>query len=65
MNLAAIIGKRISLISTTLKTRSDLYKSELIEDFKKTALDGFDNGLLKPIIYKTYSFDWSSPEAFI
>jgi tumor protein p53-inducible protein 3 len=27
MNLASIIGKRISLISTTLKTRSDHFKS--------------------------------------
>ena len=46
--------KRIQLISTTLKTRSDEYKSNLIQDFSKTALEGFDKGILKPIIFKTF-----------
>jgi NADPH:quinone reductase-like Zn-dependent oxidoreductase len=55
------MGKRISLISTTLKTRSDKYKADLVQDFSKTALEGFEQGVLKPIIYKTYPFDWSSP----
>jgi len=42
MNLGALLGKRINLISTTLKTRNDDYKSELIADFTKTALEGFE-----------------------
>lgn len=60
MNLGALLAKRISMISTTLKTRSDQYKADLVEDFKKTALKGFDEGALKPIIFKTYQFDWNS-----
>lgn len=42
-----------------------MYKSELIEDFNKTALAGFDNGKLKPIIYKIFGFDWSNIEPFV
>ena len=41
LNLASLLAKRISLISTTLKTRSDQYKNNLIADFTKTALWGF------------------------
>jgi tumor protein p53-inducible protein 3 len=42
LNLASLLAKRIVLISTTLKTRSDAYKTNLIEDFTKTALWAFD-----------------------
>jgi len=41
LNLASLLAKRISLISTTLKTRSDEYKNNLVADFSKTALWGF------------------------
>jgi hypothetical protein len=41
LNLASLLAKRISLISTTLKTRSDPYKNNLIADFTKTALWAF------------------------
>lgn len=33
LNMATLIGKRISLVSTTLKTRTDEYKSALVKDF--------------------------------
>lgn len=65
LNLASLLAKRISLISTTLKTRSDEYKTKLIEDFTKTALSGFETGILKPIIYKKLESDWSSADSFI
>ena len=42
LNLASLLAKRIVLISTTLKTRTDAYKNNLIEDFTKTALWAFD-----------------------
>lgn len=65
LNLASLLAKRISLISTTLKTRTDQYKDNLIADFTKTALWGFDKQELKPIIYKTITCDWTSVEPFI
>lgn len=38
MNLALLLGKRISIISTTLKSRTDTYKSDLISRFSATVL---------------------------
>ena len=43
-----------------MKTRSDEYKTNLVNDFKVTALDGFANKIFRPIIYKTFDCDWSS-----
>ena len=57
--------KRISIIGTTLKTRSFEYKNALIQDFSNTALQGFEEGKLKPIIYKTYQCDWTSAGPFV
>ena len=64
-NFGPLLMKRINLISTTLKTRSCEYKNALIQDFSKTALPGFDEGKLKPIIFKTFQCDWTSAEPFI
>ena len=64
-NMASALVKRITIISTTLKTRTDEYKSNLISDFKQTALSSFDEGLLRPIIFKTFDCDWSSAQPFI
>ncbi len=60
LSLASLLAKRIALISTTLKTRSDSYKDNLIADFTKTALWGFQSSKLRPIIYKMIPCDWSS-----
>ena len=65
LNMAFLLGKRIELISTTLKTRTDEYKSHLIDDFKKTALSGFEKGILKPIIFKSFAFNWQNVEPII
>ena len=65
INLAITLFKRINIISTTLKTRTDEYKANLVDDFRMTALPGFNNHILKPIIYKKYICDWSSVDPFI
>jgi len=65
LNMVTLLVKRISLITTTLKTRSDAYKASLLSDFQKTALSAFDSGQLKPIIYKTYKCNWQSVDPFI
>ena len=41
LNMAMTLVKRISIISTTLKTRTDEYKAELVSDFRSTALQSF------------------------
>ena len=65
LNMAMALVKRIHMISTTLKTRTDEYKAQLVSDFRSTALQGFDDGTLKPIIYKTYRCDWQSVDPFV
>ena len=52
VNLANLLAKRVTLSFSTLRTRSDDWKAELVNDFKKEVLPflGYD---LKPIVYKT------------
>ena len=57
--LSIILGKRASLLGTTLKARSDEYKTKLIEGFSKNALPYFtsDGSALKPIIDKIFPIE--------
>ena len=51
-----ILGKRASILGTTLKARSDDYKSSLVEAFTTNALPYFksEGGQLRPIIDRIY-----------
>jgi len=51
------LGKRIQLTGTTLRTRSNAYKANLIKDFLDKALPAFEDDRLKPIIDKV--MDWT------
>jgi len=48
--LGSILRKRCALVGTTLRTRSDSYKAELVARFAAEALPGLASGALKPII---------------
>lgn len=50
--LAALLRKRGSILATTLRSRTDQYKGELVSRFTKTCLQGFEgeNPVLKPIV---------------
>ena len=50
LNLGKLLAKRISLLSTTLKNRTDEYKTELVKEFAKNWIPKFQSGELKPII---------------
>lgn len=65
-NLGLMLGKRIELISTTLRTRSDEFKSKLIYDFNNEILPFLESGKLKPIISKVRKVRWNEEavEAF-
>ena len=41
---------------TTLSTRTDEYKAELIHDFDLASRDHFESGKLKPILDRTFKF---------
>eukprot|EP00358_Blepharisma_japonicum_P006894 CAMPEP_0202942162 /NCGR_PEP_ID=MMETSP1395-20130829/2328_1 /ASSEMBLY_ACC=CAM_ASM_000871 /TAXON_ID=5961 /ORGANISM="Blepharisma japonicum, Strain Stock R1072" /LENGTH=233 /DNA_ID=CAMNT_0049638101 /DNA_START=243 /DNA_END=940 /DNA_ORIENTATION=+ len=58
VSLRGMMGKRISLISTTLRNRSDEYKADLVRSFIDDGiLDAFRNSVLKPIIYRTFPIE--------
>ena len=54
IDLNKLMKKRINLIYTTLRNRSDLYKENLINSFKEEILPGFIKGEFKPVIDKIY-----------
>ena len=54
ISLAPFLAKRIKLLSTTLWSRSDEYKTKLVQDFKNDCLSGFSDGTFKPIIDKVF-----------
>ncbi len=49
--------KRIHWIFSTLRNRSDDYKSNLIKEFSKDILPYFDSGRLKPIVDTVYNVE--------
>jgi len=57
VNLAKILMKRITLMGTTLRARSNEYKTELIRGFRKNFLHLFDQQKLKPIIDSIYPLE--------
>lgn len=61
-NLGALMYKRISLIPTTLRTRSNEFKTELINRFKQVVLPGLANGSLKVYVDKVFKVDWTDPK---
>lgn len=54
VNLAKILSKRIAYIGSTLRSRSNAYKADLIHRFSKDFLPLFDENKLKPVIDSVY-----------
>jgi len=62
-NIMKLMKKRGSLLSTTLRTRSDEYKSDLVSSLGKDCLPLFKSKSLVPKIDKQFTFS-SAGEAF-
>lgn len=54
LNLAALLGKRVQLLSTTLRGRSTKYKADLISDFTSRHASHFASGALRPVVHKVF-----------
>ena len=54
-NLVKPLLKRSSILFSTLKSRSDDYKADLISSMYEECKPGFLSGELKPIIDRTYN----------
>ncbi|HEX6983245.1 MAG TPA: NAD(P)H-quinone oxidoreductase [Balneolaceae bacterium] len=60
LSLAPILRKRLSIMGSTLRNRSDDYKIALTKDFVDRSLSLFEDNTLKPVIDST--FDWKEVE---
>ena len=57
INLGPILRKRLTLMGSTLRSRSPEYKIQLTKEFREFAWGKFSNGHLKPVIDRV--MDWS------
>ena len=57
INVGQIIWKRLSILGSTLRSRSQEYKRKLTNEFTKKIYPDFESGNLSPIIFET--FDWT------
>lgn len=55
-DLRLILAKRLTIIGSTLRSRTRDYQIKLNEEFIQFAYDKFKNGTLKPVVDKV--FDW-------
>jgi len=60
VSLIPVLRKRLSIMGSTLRNRSEEYKIELTQGFASQTLSFFKDGKLKPVIDST--FDWSETE---
>lgn len=54
-NLMKLLNKRATIHTSTLRNRTDNYKSDLIDKMKDHCLVAFESGQIKPIIDKTFA----------
>lgn len=57
MSLAPILRKRLNIIGSTLRSRSDSYKIELTKDFASRCLEFIQKQKIKPVIDSVYNWE--------
>lgn len=60
-DLRILMKKWATLAGTTLRNRSDVYKSHLVEEFSRFALSRFESGAIKPIVHSV--LPWTEAKA--
>jgi putative PIG3 family NAD(P)H quinone oxidoreductase len=56
-DLAKLLVKRVSLIGSTLRGRPLDYRIRLVEAFGRMALPAFEQGALRPVLYRTWPWE--------
>lgn len=65
-NFSKLIQTRSSIIASTLRNRSDSYKSHLVSRFRDEVLPGFEDGTLTPVIDKVFKLsEVSAAHAYV
>lgn len=57
LDLAQLLGKRIQFIGSTLRTRDDEFKAQLVQSMREQIWPLFDSGQLKPQAEEVYAFN--------
>ncbi|RZJ87892.1 MAG: NAD(P)H-quinone oxidoreductase, partial [Chryseobacterium sp.] len=57
ISIAEVMKKRLTITGSTLRGREYTFKKQLAEEIKKQVWPLFNTGQLKPLIYKTFSFE--------
>ncbi|MDX1670952.1 MAG: NAD(P)H-quinone oxidoreductase [Balneolaceae bacterium] len=60
ISLVPILRKRLTVMGSTLRNRSQAYKVELTEEFESRTIELFQRGVIKPVIDSVY--DWNDVE---
>ncbi|UVE16557.1 NAD(P)H-quinone oxidoreductase [Pseudomonas sp. LS44] len=55
LDLALLLGKRVQLIGSTLRTRDDQFKADLLGDLGQHVWPLFDEGRLRPQLERSYA----------
>jgi putative PIG3 family NAD(P)H quinone oxidoreductase len=54
LDIGALLGRRLTVLGSTLRNRSAEQKARLVADFKARVLPRFERGELKPVVAKTW-----------
>jgi tumor protein p53-inducible protein 3 len=54
LDFGTLLGKRLSILGSTVRNRSPEQKARLVRDFSERALRRFDDGDLKPVLALTF-----------
>ena len=54
-NLLKLLSKRGSILTSTLRNRSDSYKTELINEMAEECIPAFESQEIKPIIDRVFN----------
>jgi NADPH:quinone reductase-like Zn-dependent oxidoreductase len=54
LDLGALLGRRLSVLGSTLRSRSPEQKAKLVADFIARVLPRFERGDLRPVLAKSY-----------
>jgi NADPH:quinone reductase-like Zn-dependent oxidoreductase len=57
LDLGALLGRRLTIMGSTVRGRSAEQKAKLVADFRDKALARFDRGALRPVVGRTFTLD--------
>ena len=57
IDIAKVLFKRLTIMGSTLRSRSLAYRTALVDDFKNNCHQHFDTGKLRPVIDKVFPWD--------